>query len=153
MLRYFGDEAETLAGCGICDICARASEGDADVVDPETTSLIVRKALSGLLTPEERIESRAALEVRQVFRVSKAGMVAGSFVARGVVNRNHRAKIMREGVLVRDNCTIASLKHFKDDVKEVRAGLECGIRLEGFDDVHVGDIIETYEIVQIARTL
>ena len=113
----------------------------------------IRQALSGLLSPEERIEARATVEVRQVFRVSKAGMVAGSFVSDGVVNRNHRVKIIRDGAVIREGCKFASLKHFKDDVKEVRAGMECGLRLEGYDDVHVGDILETYEIVEIARTL
>jgi len=113
----------------------------------------IRQALSGLLSPEERVEARATLEVRQVFRVSKAGMVAGSYVTDGVVNRNHFAKVMRNGAVIREGCKFASLKHFKDDVKEVRAGMECGLRLEGFDDVHVGDVIETYEIIEIARSL
>lgn len=113
----------------------------------------IRKALSGLLAPEERVENRAEAEVRQVFRVSKAGVVAGSFVTSGTVHRDHFARVVRDGVLVREKCRLASLKHFKDDAKEVRQGLECGIRLEGFDDVHAGDIIQTYEIVQIARSL
>jgi len=113
----------------------------------------IRQALSGLLSPEQRIEARATVEVRQVFRVSKAGVVAGSYVTDGVVNRNHHAKIIRDGNVIREDCKFASLKHFKDDVREVRAGMECGLRLEGFDDVHVGDIIETYEISEIARTL
>lgn len=113
----------------------------------------IRKALSGLLAPEERVETRGKAEIRQVFRITKAGMVAGSFVTEGLIDRNNLAKVVRDGVVVRENCKFASLKHFKDDVKEVRQGLECGIRLDGFDDVHVGDIIETYEIVKIARTL
>jgi len=113
----------------------------------------IRQALSGLLAPEQRVQPRATVEVRQVFRVSKAGMVAGCYVTDGVINRNHLAKVMRDGTVIRQGCKLASLKHFKDDVKEVRAGLECGLRLEGFDDVHVGDIIETYEIVEIARSL
>lgn len=113
----------------------------------------IRKALSGLLAPEQRVEERAEAEVRQVFRVSKAGVVAGSFVRSGTIHRDHFARIVRDGVLVREKCRLASLKHFKDDAKEVRQGLECGIRLEGFDDVHAGDLIQTYEIVQIARSL
>ena len=114
----------------------------------------VTKALEGLLEPEQRIEARAAAEVRQLFRLGrKIGMVAGSYVTEGVVDRNHLVKVVRDGVVVREDCKVASLRRFKDDVKEVRAGMECGIRLEGFDDVHVGDIIETYEIVKIARTL
>ena len=114
----------------------------------------VRKALEGLLEPEQRIEARATAEVRQLFRLSrKIGMVAGSYVTNGVVDRNHLAKVVRDGVVVREGCKVASLRRFKDDVKEVRAGMECGIRLEAFDDVHVGDLIETYEIIKIARTL
>lgn len=113
----------------------------------------VRKALSGLLEPELRIEPRASVEVRQVFRMTRVGIIAGSYVTDGVVDRNHLAKIIRDGAVIRDGCAIASLKHFKDDVRTVRAGMECGIRLEGFDDLHIGDRIETYEIVKIARSL
>lgn len=113
----------------------------------------IRKALEGLLAPEEHVEARATLEVRQVFRVSKVGRVAGCMVVAGPVARDHLARVVRDGVVVRDRCPIASLRHFKDDVKEVRAGLECGIMLAGFDDVHVGDMIETVEVVKVARTL
>ncbi len=113
----------------------------------------IRKALSGMLAPEERIEARATAEVRQVFRVSKIGLVAGCYVSSGTVERSHVAKIVRDGVVVREGCKFASLRHVKDDVREVRAGMECGIRLEGFEDVHEGDVIETYEILKIARSL
>ena len=113
----------------------------------------IRKALSGMLEPEERIEARATAEVRQVFRVSKVGLVAGCYVTSGTVERSHIAKIVRDGVVVRDGCKFGSLRHLKDDVREVRAGMECGIRVDGFEDVHVGDVIETYEIVKIARSL
>ncbi|MCH7872553.1 MAG: translation initiation factor IF-2, partial [Planctomycetes bacterium] len=114
----------------------------------------LKKALEGLLAPEERIEPRATLVVRQMFNFGKKiGIVAGTMVTDGLVNRKQFAKIVRDGVVVRDRCKFQSLRRFKDDVKEVRAGMECGIRLEGFDDIHVGDRIETYEIVEIARTL
>ena len=113
----------------------------------------IRKALSGMLAPEERIEARATAEVRQIFRVSKVGIVAGSYVSAGTLERGHLAKVVRDGVVVRDPCKFASLRHLKDDVREVRAGMECGIRLEGFEDLHVGDRVETYEIVKIARSL
>lgn len=114
----------------------------------------VKKALEGLLAPEERIESHGKAEVREIFRLSrKAGVVSGSYVTEGIINRGHLAKVIRDGVVVREGCKFASLRRFKDDVKEVRAGLECGIRLERFDDTHVGDIIEAYEIVKVARTL
>ena len=113
----------------------------------------IKKALEGLLEPEERIEARAVAEVRQVFHITNVGVVAGSFVTEGTVDRSHFAKVLRDGLVVRDRCTFASLRRFKDDAKEVRSQMECGIRLEGFDDLHVGDVIETFEIVKIARTL
>jgi translation initiation factor IF-2 len=113
----------------------------------------IRKALSGMLAPEEKIESRAAIQVRQLFRITKVGMVAGCYVTSGTVERGHLAKVVRDGVVVREGCRFSSLRHVKDDVREVRAGMECGLRLEGFEDIHVGDVIETYEIMKIARTL
>lgn len=113
----------------------------------------IKKALEGLLTPEQKIESRGKAEARNVFHISKVGMVAGCYVTEGVVNRSHLVKVIRDGVVVREGCKLASVRRFKEDAKEVRAGLECGLRLEGFDDVHVGDILETYEIIEIARTL
>ncbi len=113
----------------------------------------IKKALEGLLAPEEVIESRGALEVREVFRISKVGLVAGSYVTDGTVAANHFARVVRGGTIVRDNCRFNSLKRFKDDVKEVRAGMECGVRLEGFDDIKVGDVIETFEVIKVARTL
>jgi len=113
----------------------------------------IKKALEGLLTPDERIESRGSAEVRQVFHVSKVGLVAGSYVTSGTVERNHLAKIIRNGAVVREGCKFASVRRFKDDVREVRTGMECGLRLDGFDDLKVGDVIETYEVVKVARTL
>lgn len=114
----------------------------------------IKKALEGLLAPDEHIETRATLEVRDVFRLSKrAGVVAGCYVTSGVADRGHLVKLVRDGKVVREGSRIASLRRFKDDVKEVRAGMECGLRLDGFDDVHAGDVIETYEVIQTARTL
>ncbi len=114
----------------------------------------IKKALEGLLEPEEHIESRGVAEVRQIFRLGKRlGIIAGSYVVDGTLDRSHFANVVRDGTIVRERCKFASLRRFKDDVREVRAGLECGIRLEGFDDVHVGDKIQTFEVVKIARTL
>ncbi len=118
-----------------------------DVVDD------VKKALEGLLAPEEKLEARATVEVRQIFHFGKLGLVAGCFVPSGTVERSHLAKVVRDGVVIREGCKFASLRRFKDDVKEVRAGMECGIRLDGFDDVHAGDIIQTYEVIKIAQKL
>jgi translation initiation factor IF-2 len=113
----------------------------------------VRKALEGLLTPEEKAEFRGRVEVREIFNISRVGRIAGCFVRDGLVNRDHRVRIVRDGVVVRDECAIASLKRFKDDVKEVKGGFECGIRIESFNDVKPGDIIESFEIIKVAKTL
>ena len=113
----------------------------------------IKKALEGLLTPDEVVEMRGAAEVREVFRITKVGLVAGGYVRDGVVAVSHLARVVRDGVVVRDNCQFESLRRFKEDVKEVRSGMECGMRLERFDDVKVGDVIETFEIVKVARTL
>lgn len=113
----------------------------------------IKKALEGLLAPEERVEIRGGADVRQVFNITKVGTVAGSLVSHGTLDRSHLVKVIRDGVVVREGCRLASLRRFKDDVKEVRSGMECGVRLEDFNDIHVGDRIETYEIVKVARTL
>lgn len=114
----------------------------------------IKKALEGLLTPLESIEMRGTAEVREVFHLSKkAGVVAGSMITDGTIDKRHLVKVIRDGVVVRDGATLASLRRFKDDVKEVKTGFDCGIRLEAFDDIHVGDIIQSYEIVKTARTL
>jgi translation initiation factor IF-2 len=113
----------------------------------------VKKALEGLLKPdiEENILGHA--EVRQVFRISRIGMVAGCIITDGVIRRNALARLVRDGMVVRDQSNIASLRRIKEDVREVRSGLECGIRLEAFDDVKTGDKIECYERVEVKRTL
>ncbi|RMD94748.1 MAG: translation initiation factor IF-2 [Calditrichaeota bacterium] len=112
----------------------------------------VKAALEGLLEPEITEEITATVEVRQTFKVPKVGTVAGCYVVSGKVNRNDFAKIYRENKLIYET-KISSLKRFKDDVREVAAGFECGIALEGFDDIKVGDIIETYRKVETARKL
>jgi translation initiation factor IF-2 len=112
----------------------------------------VKSALEGLLEPEISEEITSTIEVRNTFRVPKVGTVAGCYVVSGKVIRNDLAKIYREDKLIHET-RIASLKRFKDDVREVTAGFECGIGLEGFDDIKVGDIIETYKQVKTARKL
>ncbi|MDH4223448.1 MAG: EF-Tu/IF-2/RF-3 family GTPase, partial [candidate division Zixibacteria bacterium] len=92
------------------------------------------------------------LEVRNVFKISKIGQVAGSYVQSGSIKRADKVRLLREGVSIYDG-TISSLKRFKDDVKEVHSGFECGIRIENFNDIKVGDIIEAYEVTELARKL
>jgi translation initiation factor IF-2 len=112
----------------------------------------MRQALEGLLKPIEREVVHGHATVRQVFRVSKTGPVAGCFIADGNIQRNNTVRLLREGKPVW-NGKIASLKRFKEDVKEVRTGFECGIKLEGHDDVKPGDTIEAYSLEQVKRTL
>ncbi len=91
-------------------------------------------------------------EVRQTFRVPRLGVIAGSYVKSGVIRRNAKARLIRDGVVVYDG-KIASLRRFKDDVSEVRDGFECGIGIENFQDIKEGDLIEAYEVEEIARTI
>jgi len=112
----------------------------------------VKRALEGLLSPEEREIVLGEAEVREVFKISGVGSIAGSFVRHGIIRRNARVRVIRDGVAVYDS-TISSLKRFKEDVREVKEGLECGIGIENFNDVKVGDVLEPYQIEQVARSL
>ena len=112
----------------------------------------VRLALEGMLRPEEREVVLGDAEVRQLFRVPKMGVIAGCSVRNGLINRQGRARVIRDGVEVYDG-VIGSLRRFKDDVKEVREGFECGIGIENFNDLKIGDVIECYRKEQVARTL
>ena len=112
----------------------------------------VKAALEGLLDPEISEEQAATIEVREVFKVPKIGKIAGCYVLSGKVSRTDLIKIYRQDKLLNDT-KISSLRRFKEDVKEVASGFECGIGLEGFDDIKNGDIFETYIEVKTARTL
>jgi translation initiation factor IF-2 len=112
----------------------------------------IKSALSGLLKPEQRERVLGEAEVRQTFRVPKLGLIAGSYVRGGTIRRNAKARLVRDGVVVYDGM-IGSLRRFKDDVGEVRDGFECGIGLDNFQDVKDGDIIEAYEVEQVARSI
>jgi translation initiation factor IF-2 len=112
----------------------------------------IRKALEGLLAPEKREEIVGTVEVRDVFRIPRVGNVAGCYVQDGKIVRNNRVRLIRDGIQVYDG-TMSSLKRFKDDVREVESGFECGLGLENFNDIKVGDILEAYKIVESKRKL
>ncbi|MDP9178799.1 MAG: translation initiation factor IF-2 [Gemmatimonadota bacterium] len=112
----------------------------------------VRSALEGMLRPEEREVVLGEAEVRELFKVPKMGVIAGCSVRNGLINRQGRARVIRDSVEIYDG-VIGSLRRFKDDVKEVREGFECGIGIENFNDLKVGDVIECYRKEQVARTL
>ncbi|RMF56509.1 MAG: translation initiation factor IF-2 [Calditrichaeota bacterium] len=112
----------------------------------------VKKALEGLLEPEVKEVTIGTLEVRETFKISRIGTVAGCYVLSGKIHRNANVRLIRNDVEVYDG-KLSSLKRFKDDVREVQAGYECGLTLENFNDIKPGDIIEVYELVEEARTL
>jgi translation initiation factor IF-2 len=112
----------------------------------------VKAAMEGLLAPEKKEVVMGEAEVRQLFKIAKIGTIAGSFVRSGVIPRTARVRVVRNGVEVYDG-VLSSLKRFKDDAREVREGFECGIGVENFNDVKVGDLIEAYRIEEIARSL
>ena len=112
----------------------------------------VKAALSGLLAPEQREQVLGLVEIRQIFRVPKVGVVAGCMVLDGVVKRTANARLLRDNVVIWTG-ELSSLKRFKDDVKEVKAGFECGLSLKGYDDIKEGDQLEIFEVQEVARSL
>jgi translation initiation factor IF-2 len=134
----------------------RAAEGHG--VDVRAYQIIyeltdeVRRAMAGLLPPKVEEKVLGRVEVRKTFNVPRVGTVAGCYVVEGLVRRNARARLLRDGVQIWEG-GLASLKRFKDDVREVQTGFECGIGLEGYNDVKVGDVIEPFEIEETRATL
>ncbi len=112
----------------------------------------IKAALSGMLKPEQREKHLGTAEVRAMFRVPKLGVIAGCYVTQGTITRDGRVRLVRDSVVVYDG-KVASLRRFKDDVREVAAGYECGIGIENFQDIKEGDLIEAYEVREVARSI
>jgi translation initiation factor IF-2 len=112
----------------------------------------IRAAMEGMLEPERREVSAGTAEVRETFKVPNRGVIAGCYVLSGTVKRNATTRVIRDEMVLHEG-KIDSLKRFKDDVREVQTGFECGIGIAGFDDLKAGDLIEVYEIEEIARKL
>ena len=112
----------------------------------------VKSAMEGMLSPEIKEEITAYVEVQQVFKISKVGMVAGCMVKEGKIKRSNKIRLIRDGIVIYSG-ELGSLKRFKDDVKEVAAGLDCGLNITNFNDIQVGDVIEAYEETEIKKTL
>ncbi|HZW26270.1 MAG TPA: translation initiation factor IF-2 [Gallionella sp.] len=112
----------------------------------------IKAAMSGMLAPEKKESVIGMVEIRQTFTVSKVGTIAGCYVLEGIVKRGSKVRVLRNDVVIHDG-ELDSLKRFKDDVKEVKAGFECGLSLKGYNDIAVGDKLEVYEIVEVARAL
>jgi translation initiation factor IF-2 len=109
--------------------------------------------LSGMLSPTLREEYLGQAEIRQVFNITKVGKIAGCMVTAGMVKRGASVRLLRDNVVIHDNGTLKTLKRFKDEVKEVKEGTECGMAFENYENIMEGDIIECYEVVEEARTL
>lgn len=112
----------------------------------------VKDGIEGMLAPEVKEEITATVEVLETFKISKVGTIAGCMVREGKITRNSKVRIIRDGIVVYTS-TLGSLKRFKDDVKEVNAGYECGLNIENFNDIKIGDIVEAYEMVEVKRNL
>jgi translation initiation factor IF-2 len=111
----------------------------------------IEAALKGMLKPEYQEAQLGTAEIRDVFRSSKIGNIAGCMVTSGTIRRNSKARLLRDGAVVADNLDVSSLKRFKDDATEVREGFECGLTLRGYNDIKVGDVVETFEMREIPR--
>ena len=105
-----------------------------------------------MLSPEKREEITGLVEIRQVFRATKIGTIAGCYVLEGLVKRTSRARLLRDNIVVWEG-EFESLKRFKDDVKEVRSGFECGLSLKNYNAYEEGDQLEVYDVTEIARSL
>ena len=112
----------------------------------------LRAAMSGMLTPDKKEEVIGTAEIRNIFKVSKIGSIAGCMVTAGVVRRTAKLRLLRGNVVIYSG-ELDSLKRFKDDVKEVKEGFDCGLNIKGYNDIEIGDMLEFFEIREVARTL
>ena len=146
-----------IIGFGVRPEAKARAAAERDGVEIRTYSVIYKAiedidaARIGMLKPTEQEVQTATIEVRNTFKVPKVGMAAGCMVQEGEVSRDDLCRLVRDGIVVYEG-KIASLRRYKDDVKSVKAGFECGIGLENFQDIHIGDVIESYKIEQVART-
>jgi len=108
--------------------------------------------MEGMLSPEIREEITATVEIREVFKITKVGTIAGCLVREGKIKRNNKIRIIRDGIVVYTG-ELDSLKRFKDDVKEVGTNYECGLNIKNYNDIQVGDMVESYEETEVRKTL
>ncbi|HIF22598.1 MAG TPA: hypothetical protein EYQ27_11995 [Gemmatimonadetes bacterium] len=147
-----------IIGFGVRPQTAARLQAEREDVDVRVYDIIyeavndVIAALEGLLEPERRETIEGSAEVREIFKVSKVGTIAGCYVSEGRIDRKGHGRVVRDGIVAYDG-EISSLKRFKDDVKEVRESFECGVGIANFNDIKVGDVIECYTIEEVARTL
>ncbi len=112
----------------------------------------MKAVLSGMLAPEQRENFLGYAEIREVFNITKVGKVAGCMVTEGMVKRGAKVRLLRDDTVIHEG-KLKTLKRFKDDVREVQHGYECGMAFENYDDIKVGDVIECFEVEEVARVL
>ena len=131
---------------------------DKEEIDIRTYSIIyaaindLKDAMEGMLSPEVKEEVTGTAEIREIFKVSKIGNIAGCMVMNGKILRNSGVRIIRDGVVVHTE-ELEALRRFKDDVKEVAKGYDCGMQIKGFNDIAIGDVIESFQEVEVKKTL
>jgi len=134
------------------------SLADKEEIDIRTYSIIydaindIKDAMEGMLSPELKEEVTGTAEIRETFKISKVGTIAGCMVTSGKVYRKSNIRIIREGIVIHTG-ELEALKRFKDDVKEVSKGYDCGMQIKGYNDIKIGDIIEAYQEVEVKKTL
>ena len=112
----------------------------------------LKAAMEGMLAPDIKEEITATLEIRETFKITKVGTIAGCMVKEGKIKRTNKIRLIRDGIVIYTG-ELASLKRMKDDVKEVNSGYECGLNIANYNDIRIGDIIEAYEEVEVKKTL
>ena len=112
----------------------------------------LKAAMEGLLSPEIKEEITATLEIRETFKISKVGTIAGCMVKEGKISRANKVRLIRDGIVIYTG-ELASLKRMKDDVKEVSSGFECGLNIANYNDIKVGDIVESFEQIEVKKSL
>jgi translation initiation factor IF-2 len=112
----------------------------------------IKAAMEGMLSPDIEEKVLGSAEVRETFNITKVGTIAGCYVLDGIIKRSSKIRLIRDGIVVHSG-TLGSLKRFKDDVREVKNNYECGLNIDKFDNIQIGDIIEAYEEVEVARKL
>ncbi len=147
-----------IVGFQVRPIASAKKLAEKEEIEVRTYSIIydaieeVKSAMEGMLSPEIQEQVTANIEIREVFKISKVGTIAGCFVLDGKVNRNNKIRLIREGIVVHEGA-LGSLKRFKDDVKEVGKGYECGLNIANYNDIKEGDIIEAFEEVEVQKKL
>ena len=147
-----------IIGFNVRPVSGAESLAEKESVDIRTYTIIykaiedIQAAMSGLLDPELKDEDTGKAEIREVYKISGVGAVAGCYVTSGKIYRNCKVRIVRDGIIIQE-CELLALKRFKDDVKEVNSGFECGMSFVNYNDIKVGDVIEAYIQKEVKREL